>query len=138
LLNQNCQITTQFKPFEPQRTNKITISPIVIDSKNELMYHKTTYRPWFFDSYQKIAKGEIYDEIFFNEKGELTEGARSNVILQIGGKLYTPPVSCGLLDGVGKKFVKNLNERILYKSDLENAEKIFCINSVRGVVEVKL
>jgi para-aminobenzoate synthetase/4-amino-4-deoxychorismate lyase len=138
LLNQNCQITTQIKPFEPQRTNKITISPIVIDSKNELMYHKTTYRPWFFDSYQKIAKGEIYDEIFFNEKGELTEGARSNVILQIGGKLYTPPVSCGLLDGVGKKFVKNLNERILYKSDLENAEKIFCINSVRGVVEVKL
>ncbi len=100
------------------------------------MYHKTTYRPWFYDSYQKFD--QIYDEIFFNEKGELTEGARSNIVLQIGGKLYTPPVSCGLLDGIYKRQMKNVTEKILYKSDLLNAEKIFCVNSVRGVVEVHL
>ena len=102
------------------------------------MYHKITYRPWFYDSYQRIARGEVYDEIYFNEKGELTEGARSNIVLQIGGKLYTPPVSCGLLDGVYKKQMGNLTEKILYKSDLLNAEKIFCVNSVRGMVEVRL
>ena len=57
---------------------------------------------------------------------------------QINGKLYTPPVKCGLLDGIFKKSMKNISEKILYKNDLENAEKIFCINSVRGIVEVKL
>lgn len=34
--------------------------------------------------------------------------------------------------------MKNVSEKILYKNDLENAEKIFCVNSVRGIVEVKL
>ncbi len=128
----------EYKPLDPAKTNKIRISPIKINSQNEFIYHKTTYRPWFYDSYQKIAEGEIYDEIFFNEKGELTEGARSNIILQIGGKLYTPPVSCGILDGIYKRQMKNVTEKILYKSDLLNAEKIFCVNSVRGMVEVHL
>lgn len=120
----------------PAKTNKIRISPITINSQNEFMYHKTTYRPWFYDSYQNFDK--YYDEIFFNEKGELTEGARSNIVLQINGKLYTPPVSCGLLDGIYKRQMENVTEKILYKSDLLNAEKIFCVNSVRGAVEVHL
>lgn len=137
-LFKNGTITTEYKALIPHKTNKITISPIKINSQNEFMYHKTTYRPWFFDSYQKIAKGEIYDEIFFNEKEELTEGARSNIVLQINGKLYTPPLSCGLLNGIYRQQLNNVTEKILYKSDLENAEKIFCINSVRGMVEVHL
>lgn len=126
----------EYKPLTPAKTNKIRISSITINSQNEFMYHKTTYRPWFYDSYQNFDK--YYDEIFFNEKGELTEGARNNIILQIEGKLYTPPVSCGLLDGIYKKNMKNVTEKILYKSDLLNAEKIFCVNSVRGMVEVHL
>ncbi len=138
LLNKDGTVTTEYKPLVSAKTNKITISPIKINSQNEFMYHKTTYRPWFYDSYQKILAGEIYDEIFFNEKDELTEGARSNIILQIDGKLYTPPVSCGLLDGIYKKNMTNVTEKILYKSDLLNAEKIFCVNSVRGMVEVYL
>lgn len=138
LLNKNGEITKEYKPLIESKTNQISISPIKTNSQNEFLYHKTTYRPWYYDSYKKISNGEIYDEIFFNEKGELTEGARSNIILQINGKLYTPPVKCGLLGGIFKTSMKNVSEKILYKNDLENAEKIFCVNSVRGIVEVKL
>ena len=138
LLNKEGKITAEYKQLIAAKTNKIAISPITVNSQNEFMYHKTTYRPWFSESYEKIAKGEIYDEIFFNEKGELTEGARSNIILQIGEKFYTPSVSCGLLDGIYKKQMNNLTEKILLKSDLLKAEKIFCVNSVRGMVEVQL
>lgn len=138
LLNKNGQITKEYKPLIAHTTNKIQISPIKVNSNNEFLYHKTTYRPWFYESYKKIATGEIYDEIFFNEKGELTEGARSNIILQINGNLYTPPQKCGLLNGVFKQSMKNLTEKILYKKDLEKAEKIFCVNSLRGLVEVRL
>ena len=87
---------------------------------------------------QKIARGEVFDEIFLNEKGELTEGSRSNIILEINGKLFTPPTKCGLLNGIFRQSMKNVTEKILYKSDLYKAEKIYCINSVRKIVEVKL
>ena len=141
LLNRDGEIKTELKKITPAKTFKIAISPIIQNSKNEFLYYKTTYRPWYFDSFQKIKNGEIYDEIFFNEKGELTEGARSNIVLQLNGNLYTPPVQCGLLNGVFRQeLLKNnkCTEKILYKKDLEKAEKIFCVNSVRGMVEIRL
>ncbi len=139
LLNRDGEIKTELKKITPAKTFKIAISPIIQNSKNEFLYYKTTYRPWYYDSFQRIKNGEIYDEIFFNEKGELTEGARSNIVLQLNGNLYTPPVQCGLLNGVFRQeLLKNnkCTEKILYKKDLEKAEKIFCVNSVRGMVEV--
>lgn len=139
LLNRDGEIKTELKRITPAKTSKIGISPIIQNSKNEFLYYKTTYRPWYYDSFQRIKNGEIYDEIFFNEKGELTEGARSNIVLQLNGNLYTPPVQCGLLNGVFRQeLLKNnkCTEKILYKKDLEKAEKIFCVNSVRGMVEV--
>lgn len=142
LLNKNGKIKTELKEISSTyTTRKITISPIIQSSKNEFLYYKTTYRPWFFDSFQKIRDGKIFDEIFFNEKEELTEGARSNIILQIKGKLYTPPINCGLLNGIYRQKLLNegkCTEKILYKTDLLSAEKIFCINSVRGIIEVEL
>jgi len=90
---------------------------------------------------EKIKFGMIFDEIFFNEKSELTEGARSNIVLQIDGELFTPPVKCGLLKGILRKKMINerkIKEKILYLADLKSAEKILCVNSVRGIVEVAL
>lgn len=141
LLDKDGKFQTELKEVKPSKTFKIEISPIVQNSKNEFLYYKTTYRPWYFDSFQKIKNGEVFDEIYFNERGELTEGARSNIILQISGKLFTPPICCGLLNGIYRqKLLDNgkCEEKILYKSDIERAEKIFCVNSVRGMVEVKL
>ena len=141
LLDKDGKFQTELKEIKPSKTFKIRISPIVQNSKNEFLYYKTTYRPWYFDSFQKIKNGEVFDEIYFNERGELTEGARSNIILQISGKLFTPPICCGLLNGIYRqKLLDNgkCEEKILYKSDIERAEKIFCVNSVRGMVEVKL
>jgi len=174
LLNKDGSFKTQELQLKEIKTSKICISKTVINSNEPLLYHKTTYRPWYEESMVKIKQGLIFDEIFFNEKGELTEGARSNVILQINGKMYTPPIECGILNGVLRqvilkktsvslqifksdiKIYQNANadkmlkqvqhdvncriieEKKLYLSDLKNAEKIFCINSVRGIIEVKI
>ena len=46
-----------------------------------------------------------------------------------------------LLNGCFRQFIlKKLNviEKTLYIDDLKNADKIFCINSLRGMVEVEL
>lgn len=122
-------------------TFKIEISKLTTNSNEKFLYHKTTNRPWYEKSMDKIKAGLIYDEIFFNEKAELTEGARSNILLKIEGKLYTPPTSCGILNGVARqKMIDETKcfEKILYKSDLLSADKIYCLNSVRGLVEVHL
>lgn len=141
LLNQQGVFEMQYLPLDEMKTNKVTISKTPVNSKEPLLYHKTTYRPWYDEAMKKIKAGLIFDEIFFNEKGELTEGARSNIVLQIDSELFTPPIECGLLNGVLRQKLLNkgkIKEKILYREDLERADKIYCINSVRNIVKVEL
>lgn len=141
LLNNQGIFEVQELPLDKIKTNRIIISKTPINSKEPMLYHKSTHRPWYEKSMKQIKKGLIFDEIFFNEKGELTEGARSNIVLKIGGELFTPPVECGLLNGVLRQKMLDENkikEKKLYLSDLKNAQKIFCINSVRAIVEVQV
>lgn len=141
LLSKEGVFETQEIPLKELTTNVITVSKTPVNSSEPLIYHKTTYRPWYENSMKKIKSGEIFDEIFFNEKGELTEGARSNITLEIGGELFTPPVNCGLLNGIlRQEMLKQgkIKEKKLYLEDLKHAKKVFCINSIRGKVEVKV
>ena len=128
-------------PLDKIKTNKLNLSKYSIDSKEPLLHHKTTHRPWYDEATEKIKKGLIFDEIFFNKNGELTEGSRSNIVLLMAGQLFTPPIESGLLNGVlRQKMIDEgkLKEKKLYLEDLKKAEKIFCINSVRGIVEGQL
>ena len=141
LLNKDGSYETEYKPLEKACTNQVRISDIILDSTNEFVRHKTTYRPWFEESYKQIRNDKVYDEIYFNERGELCEGARCNILLEQNGKFYTPPLSCGLLNGTMRENLlasRVCIEKILYKDDLLNAENIYCINSVRGIKQVEL
>jgi para-aminobenzoate synthetase/4-amino-4-deoxychorismate lyase len=104
-----------------------------VNSLNPFLYHKTSIRA--------SMPSDVYDEIRTNEFGQLTEGTFTNIAVQIGEKLYTPPKSCGLLNGIlRQKMLESsiLSEKVLYLEDLKSADKIFCFNSVRGFVEVEL
>ena len=136
LLSKNGDFRIEYRNLCEINTNKIKISENRINSKNRFLYYKTTFRAWYEDILQ-----DYFDVIFFNERDELTEGTRSNIVLQLNGKLYTPPIKCGILNGVYRQYMLDnnlLEEKILYKEDLEKAEKIYCINSVRGMREVEL
>ena len=141
LLSQDGISELQYFPLSVSNTGFVRISEKKTDSKNIFLKHKTTYRPWYEETFEKIKKGIVYDELFFNEKEELTEGARTNIVLKINEKLYTPPLECGLLNGVMREKMireQNVIEKVLYLDDLLKAQKIFCINSVRGIKEVRL
>jgi para-aminobenzoate synthetase / 4-amino-4-deoxychorismate lyase len=78
-----------------------------------------------------------FDVIFRNERGEITEGAISNIYIERDGMLITPPVSCGLLNGVYRQFLLEegkARESIIHKDELHNAGTIFVSNSVRGLL----
>ena len=106
-----------------------------------MLKHKVTSRPWYKEAAEKIKNGRIFDEIYFNSRGELTEGSRTNVFILKNNVLYTPPVECGLLPGTLRQVLlkhKKCCEKIMFKNDVLSADKIFCGNSVRGLVEVQL
>jgi len=81
-----------------------------------------------------------FDEVLlFNEKGELTEFCRGNLIVEIGGQFFTPPFENGCLPGI--KISELLAEGIvqtksLIHDDLTRCTRFFLTNSVVGMVEV--
>lgn len=133
------RFSTSTRPLSESKTARVEISETRVDSRNIFLRHKTTKRDWYAAATRKIASGEVYDVIFQNERGEITEGSRSNIIVEKDGKFYTPPAECGLLEGVGRRVLSDkLTEKILYPSDLYSADAIYSLNSVRGLKKVNL
>jgi branched-subunit amino acid aminotransferase/4-amino-4-deoxychorismate lyase len=76
-----------------------------------------------------------------NERGEITEGCRTNVFAEIDGVLVTPPVSCGLLDGCLRRELVDegrCREAILTPGDLQRADALYVGNSLRGLIPAYL
>ena len=128
VLNKEGKYFVEIKDFPKCINNKIRIKGKV-DSTNPFLYHKTSIRA-------EMPK-DVFDEIRVNERGEITEGIFTNVGILKGGKYYTPPICSGLLAGTYRKKL-DWEEKVLYPEDLKTADKIFCFNSVRGIVEVEL
>ncbi|MCX6986262.1 MAG: aminotransferase class IV, partial [Lentisphaerae bacterium] len=105
------------------------------------LYHKTTNRE-FYDAEFKQAHSEGFDEvIFMNEKGEVTEGAITNIFILTKDGWRTPPLKCGLLPGIWrKKMICELRakEKIITLKNLKTAKKIIIGNSVRGSQNAQL
>lgn len=124
---------------DDKNTKYIKLSPHRLDAKNIFLQHKTTYRPWYQESSEKIKAKEVWDEIYLNSDGYVCEGARSNIFIEKNGTLYTPPLSCGLLPGILRERLLAENECLEKKitlKDLKDADTVYCGNSVRGLVPV--
>jgi len=121
----------------------IAVPNIKTDPGNIFLYHKTTNRALYESEYEKYGKIGFVDVIFENKKGEITEGAITNVFVEKGGIFMTPPVECGLLDGVYRKYLLRGGqgryiEKVLRRDDLIDADAIYLSNSVRGLFKVQL
>ena len=92
--------------------------------------------------YQKAIRNGFLDVVFMNEKKEITEGAISNIFVLKDQVYLTPPVTCGLLNGIYRqhllKTLPNIREQVLYIKDLLEADTIFISNVVKGLKEVEL
>ncbi len=115
----------------------LSIRPI---SKNNLfLYHKTTERSMF--SQIRNQYKDYYDTLLWNEDQNITEFTTGNVVCKLNGILVTPPVKDGLLAGTFREALLNENkikERSVSLHELNNAEEIWFINSVRGWIRVTL
>jgi para-aminobenzoate synthetase/4-amino-4-deoxychorismate lyase len=106
---------------------------------NPFLQHKTTLRAAYDAAWRDAEQHGAFDQLFFNEHGHLTEGARSNVFVRLKGWWYTPPVSDGLLPGVMRAVLLddptwNVEERSITLTDLRRAEEIVVCNALRGAL----
>jgi para-aminobenzoate synthetase/4-amino-4-deoxychorismate lyase len=109
-----------------------------ISSDDEFLLHKTTRREIYQTHAPRDAK--VFDTLLWNERGELTEFTRANLVVAIDGVRLTPPLSCGLLNGTLRDELVGcgeLVERVLFAADLARAEAIWWLNGVRGWVAVR-
>lgn len=134
-LKRGGEYTLHIQEFIPHTSNAIILKKR--EGKSDLYPYKTTYRPWA----EGIEYGKVFDAVFYDERGYLSEGSRSNLLLEIEGKLYTPKFDGNFLKGIYREEMircGQVSERELKVEDLKSASKIFCVNSVRGRVEVNL
>jgi len=81
--------------------------------------------------------------LFFNERGEVTEGGRSNLLYKLGDRWYTPPLHVGILPGVMRSVLLSdptwaVTERIIHMDELTQVQEIALCNALRGVMPATL
>jgi para-aminobenzoate synthetase/4-amino-4-deoxychorismate lyase len=134
-------------PAEPceslDKLPKISFSKRTAESSSSWFFHKTTNRGLYDSEYANALEQGLFEVIFLNEKGFVTEGCITNIFAYSDGVYFTPPIADGLLCGTMRQYLLEESrvqvlEKSLTVSDIESAEAIFLCNSVRGVVQVTL
>lgn len=115
----------------------LTANPIC--RHHPFLSHKTTHRQ-MYDSRRALFPA-AFDVLLMNEADELTEFTTGNLVMALDGRLWTPPLSAGLLPGTFRAHLLargKIRERLLTKDDLHRSARLWYINSVRGWIAVRL
>lgn len=124
-------------PAPPARPARFALARRPVDSASLWLYHKTTRRA----VYERAAAEapEAFDVLLWNERHELTEFTRGNVVLEMDSRALTPARRCGLLDGcLRAELIESgqIEESVLTLDDLARATRVWFVNSLRGRIEV--
>lgn len=110
-----------------------------VDTSSPFRFHKTTRRD-IFDERRARHPG-VDDVLVVNERGLITESTIANVAARLEGRWVTPPIADGCLPGVYRRVLLEagrIAERSLSPADLEAAEHLALLNSVRLWREARL
>lgn len=101
---------------------------------------KTTARDHYDRAIAWAAGVGVDEPILINARGDVMEGARTNVFVRRGDALLTPPLAAGGLGGVMRQRLidDGATETPLAPEDLSGADAILIVNSVRGEMPVNL
>lgn len=106
-------------------------------SSDPLNRHKTDWRDVYEEEYAKAKARGVDEAILLNERGEICEGTRTNVFIERGGRLLTPPLSSGALGGCLRAELLasgQCAEAVLTVIDLQLADRVYLGNSLRGLI----
>ena len=134
------EVEVTSEPFERERRPwTVAVAPEPVDSGDLFLCHKTSRRA-VYERALAAARARGADEaILWNERGELTEATRSNLLVRLDGRWLTPARECGLLAGVARERLLRsgrVTEAILPREALARVEAVLLVNALRGPVRV--
>ncbi len=96
---------------------------------------------WHLAEAQKAGWTEV---ILLNERGEVAECTSANIFCVKGGKVLTPPLASGCLEGVTRSVLLEIAprarvhivEQTLFPEDLYSAEEVFITSTNRTLLGV--
>lgn len=124
------------KPSHPVR---VALAREPVDASDVFLRHKTSRRQVYEGAL--AAHPEADDVLLWNGRRELTEACNANLVLEIEGRLLTPRHDAGLLPGTFREELLargEIAERVLPVGALDDASRLFLVNSVRRWVPARL
>ena len=93
---------------------------------------------------QEALQLQADEAILLNHRGEFAECSQSNLFVVRSGKVLTPPLNSGLLEGVTRNFLFEVGadlevpvaEAVLKETDLPELDEMFITSTTREVVPV--
>ncbi|MGN0334599.1 MAG: aminotransferase class IV [Lachnospiraceae bacterium] len=122
-----------------QKGFKTVFSSVRRNETSSFTYHKTlNYGDSLME--KRLAHSRGVDEpVFLNMKGVIAEGATTNVFFVKNNRIFTPPVSSGILPGIMRAYICETNqvhETEIEPEDIVQFEEMFLTNSLLGVMPV--
>lgn len=123
-------------------TLRVALAPERVDSGDPLLRHKRASRDRY-DRYYRAALEAGFDEVLFlNEQGEAAEGAISTLFVRRRGRLVTPLLSAGILEGILRAAILRTRpgaaEGVVAFGELSGGQLFWMGNSVRGLRPARL
>jgi para-aminobenzoate synthetase/4-amino-4-deoxychorismate lyase len=114
----------------------VRIAPLPVEPEDFRLRHKTSDRA-FYD--EARIEADVFELLFEDREGFLTEGSFTNLFVERDGRLVTPPLARGLLSGVLRERLIDEGRALegeLRRDDLEGGFHIG--NSLRGLIPARL
>lgn len=120
-------------PCSPRPDLLLAVDVLPALESETFLFHKTTWRSRYEEALARFpAAGEV---ALWNDRGELTETTRGNLVLRFGRDFLTPALDCGLLPGVYRAEMLargRIAEARLPLAALAEADEIFHLSALRG------
>lgn len=132
-LEQNGQVEVGRRSLPRSGPCRIRLAQASVQSSHPLLFHKTTRREIYDQAVREVGDG--FEPLLCNERGEVTEAAIANVVVDLGSGLLTPALECGLLPGIMRAHLLEtgrIREGVVCVDDLRRARGIWLISAVRG------
>ncbi len=138
-LSYNGQLSVTHQPLgEVPASLDFVLGATPVKSQDPLLIHKTTRRKLYDRHLRSFHASEV---LLFNERQEMTEFSKGNLVMRKGDAFVTPPIHCGLLPGtLRESLVRSgtIQEEIIHLSELGPESEIYRINALTGWIPARL
>ncbi len=134
-LHRDGEVTVEVGPPPPATDGPVRLALDLhpVDADDVWLRHKTTRRTRYTERAARWPQAD--DVVLTSTRGEVTETTIANLAVRLDGRWWTPPVSAGCLPGVERGRLVDagrLHERRLVPADLDSAEALAVVSSLRG------